>query len=671
MCSRIGRPTMGCLITTKNNGGRTGRSDMTLICAVSVSCPPPCSVPTHDPGSAHVRRFRSIPEFVPHAYWLLTDTALDRGNCECKYCSHIPQRVISERMGLLGTRSSSSTPSQSTAGLSQSISVSDIRPSTTRGTTSRPYRPPPQTAVRKAIHASRTQSSRRLRNYITMDIKPIPEFEQERLDRPNSTSGRLNDVRSAFSSSLLSIPRWFRVGEVVWCKVPDSPIHQVIEYWPGVVENSRIKSVSKDCGDTTDPANRETLQWTVYTVRLLGLQRCFVRVRDSEVLPYQLHSTPQPVWIELGRLIQDQNVFDWNELQQLNPFETNRNLATDPMRERASLDLLKQSAAPFALAASLASKISEHYCPIFQFMQQTPVPPLPSSSDKGKRPSRAKEAVAVEIKLVFGEDGHLIQPVRPKGPVKRTEYEGLWWGPEKIWIDDLVRLKPLRGEFSPQGNSRVLPPSSPGTSAAAEDRIASSSQTGGSQHRGLFLLVKSFQPANPLVAKSQIKSRMIVTGILFELAHIDSKEAQALGDLALKFGPATGTMSGFKNPLPVPPRGFVWRPILKKGYEIHAEAGTIAGRYYGRLMDHPLIDVAKKQPMEDLASYQASMLGFSPGHDNAINPKKWQRERGEVERNGIPEAQQEVEQFGRGASVVDDVKSEGIKSDVDEDIDMF
>ncbi|KAF8479814.1 hypothetical protein DFH94DRAFT_746103, partial [Russula ochroleuca] len=41
-------------------------------------------------GSVHTNRFRCIPEFVPHAIWLMTDPTLDRGNCECEYCIKVP-----------------------------------------------------------------------------------------------------------------------------------------------------------------------------------------------------------------------------------------------------------------------------------------------------------------------------------------------------------------------------------------------------------------------------------------------------------------------------------------------------------------------------------------------------------------------------------------------------
>ena len=38
-------------------------------------------------GSTNVARFRSPQEFVPHAYWLMTNLEQDRSKCGCRHCS--------------------------------------------------------------------------------------------------------------------------------------------------------------------------------------------------------------------------------------------------------------------------------------------------------------------------------------------------------------------------------------------------------------------------------------------------------------------------------------------------------------------------------------------------------------------------------------------------------
>jgi hypothetical protein len=50
-------------------------------------------------GSRLVKRFRSVPEFVRHAVWLMTDENLQRSNCGCKYCTSTPRRGIDQAGG--------------------------------------------------------------------------------------------------------------------------------------------------------------------------------------------------------------------------------------------------------------------------------------------------------------------------------------------------------------------------------------------------------------------------------------------------------------------------------------------------------------------------------------------------------------------------------------------
>ncbi|THG94758.1 hypothetical protein EW145_g8081 [Phellinidium pouzarii] len=52
-------------------------------------------------GSPTVLKFRSPNEFVPHAAWLIFGCPRDDNNnprCGCRYCSKVPQKVISKRL---------------------------------------------------------------------------------------------------------------------------------------------------------------------------------------------------------------------------------------------------------------------------------------------------------------------------------------------------------------------------------------------------------------------------------------------------------------------------------------------------------------------------------------------------------------------------------------------
>lgn len=55
------------------------------------------------------------------------------------------------------------------------------------------------------------------------------------------------------------------------------------------------------------------------------------------------------------------------------------------------------------------------------------------------------------------------------GPVyTQVRFQGLWWGPERIWTDELVRLKVPRRCVAPHGADNIKVPSGPGRKAKGE-----------------------------------------------------------------------------------------------------------------------------------------------------------------------------------------------------------
>ncbi|GAA5930109.1 hypothetical protein JCM3775_004517 [Rhodotorula graminis] len=58
-------------------------------------------------GSAATHKFRTVNEFVPHLYWLLSHGPGDGLRCECKYCTKKSQSDVNRIVGLTDGRSSS------------------------------------------------------------------------------------------------------------------------------------------------------------------------------------------------------------------------------------------------------------------------------------------------------------------------------------------------------------------------------------------------------------------------------------------------------------------------------------------------------------------------------------------------------------------------------------
>ncbi|GAA5842519.1 hypothetical protein JCM9279_003606 [Rhodotorula babjevae] len=65
-------------------------------------------------GSAATHKFRTVNEFVPHLYWLLSHGPGDGLRCECKYCTKKSQSDVNRIVGLTDGRSSSVVSDRST-----------------------------------------------------------------------------------------------------------------------------------------------------------------------------------------------------------------------------------------------------------------------------------------------------------------------------------------------------------------------------------------------------------------------------------------------------------------------------------------------------------------------------------------------------------------------------
>jgi hypothetical protein len=88
-------------------------------------------------------------------------------------------------------------------------------------------------------------------------------------------------------------------------------------------------------------------------------------------------------------------------------------------------------------------------------------------------------------------------------------------------------------------------------------------------------------------------------------------------------------------PLPPPPRGFRFRPILPEGYEVVISLALISGRYYPRLLAHPMLRPIVRD-MQGHANEAASRLdghhlfaleGILPGFFNASEATRWKASR--------------------------------------------
>ena len=712
------------------------RHDAYLIGAFLVS---PSHVLTESchAGSRYAKRFRSIPEFIPHALWLLTDPNLIRSNCNCKYCNKKPQREITSAMGLLPRRSTplpSALPGKTSAPV-PSASVSN-RPARDR---SNPY-----AAIRRTPRP----------------VKQVHGPKQNMLRERNA------DLRSAYARGI-HLRKWYRDGELLWCAL-SPPIpgltgeKDAITFWPGIVEDARIKaeairySPSGDAslvtandglaqaressitqnGNGTNADNKD-VPWTViqtlsYKIKLLGIPHSYYIPAD-QVLPYQAHAPSDELIQALHRV----------PLEQMNT-------DTDTFRPTEGATFVCAAAA-YALAVQIAANLAGFWAPTDDWEYKFSIPPPEGSSPLAVLPHNAPAPATqsgLPLDLVMNAsmtfNANLVHvtsagpsnfpfytgpsqsgsisappPIALTQTVTQTRYQGLWWGAERIWTDELVRLKLSRSQIAPRGAEHILPPAGPSRKALEYTKMLNVAESDGepvvgAETRGVFMRIDGLYVADILRSNGTPGKECRASGVLYELVDEDwegdlpgdnangdgggkgkGKAIEVLetpADEAIGQGgnsltdvqgitpPVEGVSSTSKSkersaneqlshpilsspfPLPLPPEGFKFRPILSPGHEVVLSLNLIAGRYYPRLLRHPLLDtyVEKALDVDGGHVVETSQLwaleGLAPGYYNTMDPVRWRASRVMMVREADKEARQGLEVHWRARAKERDEK---------------
>ncbi|KAG9006759.1 hypothetical protein FRB94_000443 [Tulasnella sp. JGI-2019a] len=393
---------------------------------------------------------------------------------------------------------------------------------------------------------------------------PVPKVERIRPTAGASTSGRTHrgHVRRAAAPVVVRAPRtpakpvvptvkqleaevrsarWFRVGEVVWVRV-DPPIRprdcqsdQQLEWWPALIHEPKLKSVA----DPHEPGKQGwgVTQFTAYRVQILGLMTQYV-VPDTSILPYQAYIPPTEIIDRLTIVMTDLDPpLDTAGFAHFLPMPNPLQTPTTPRRaslvptKRKHEDgedeaLYDEASAPFAFALQIAGEITTQWCATDSF------------------------------EATFSDS---------PTPQKQLCFQGLWWGPERMWVGDLVRVKPGRRQL----HGSLLPPSSP---EAGE--------------RGLFLQITRIYRERETGEDGNPTSRGMVAGILYEVAEApptldDTKPSGS----ETKAKPILRLVS-----LPDAPPGYHFRHITPTlEHEICLPLDIIAGRYYPSLPASPLL----------------------------------------------------------------------------------
>ncbi|KAJ3909951.1 hypothetical protein F5879DRAFT_1070501 [Lentinula edodes] len=492
-------------------------------------------------GSINSPKFRSVPELIPHAIWLFNDM---KNKCQCKYCSKTKQREITSNMGQRGI-----------------IGKMSPGPSSSPSRTSLPKRtlPPEGSALRNQVVYAAVQKAKLRKPSTSIVPKHVTPVE------------KVTDLEAAHhDNTALLLRRWYRNDELVWVELK-SPIAglkgngDVINAWPAIVEDSWTRSNSfKNSAHSTSSSRNcpyldydpENPPWTVihhtkYKLRLLATS-CSMMARDDQVLPYQAYLPPT----ELIYALQDVPL---SKIRLDPEYTTNFTpVISQNLEEAASLPpSFEDSTGPYALAIQIGSQIAgfwgltDYWDFKFSFKSDPPPPPpsdpsIPSSADYSLQDAiivaSNNNAYNADPQTSYGSSdisGNRHMTVEELNQTKTTtlgppkavghtftqkNFHGLWWGAERIWTGDLLRLKIGRNVIAKDGTPHILAPS-----PADSNALLHSAQNGdnlnqkelGAPSQGVFMRLDALFTVEVDLEKGRKRNDCRAAGMLYELTNID------------------------------------------------------------------------------------------------------------------------------------------------------
>ena len=483
---------------------------------------------------------------------------------------------------------------------------------------------------------------------------------------------RNNDLRAINSKSTMALKRWFREGEVVWCALPHAIVASLaeeisIQFWPAVVEEVQLKiktiprergldsSTSTSClplasssavqlgsmeedgrgivlESNDDPLHYAINQRTRYKVRFLAVSHS-CSTDDVNVLPYQAYIPPDKLIAVMSQIPPNDLNFEKELLTQFNPCSGDHTPS------------FSDAASPFAMAVQISSTLSSFWSLTDKYAQ------LSTDSNSTYQNLSSTNPEMSQAELLKTSTQILGIPSQSES-LSQTRFQGLWWGPERIWVDDFVRLKVPRRSLAPEGAANIYSPAGAGKRRLEEclsDNRDLNEFTAGT--RGVFMKLEGlFVVDVPRDDDSGTKKAARACGALYELVDEDqedpksadaaSQSQQTAGAAPLTEVPTTSLPSPNSGPvkvdlLPTAPVGFKLRQITEPKYPIIVELGLISGRYYPRILSHPQVLPAVREafsrPVEEGGVSSANNLwaleGLSAGYFNSVDPVRYKRSR--------------------------------------------
>ncbi|KAG1719308.1 uncharacterized protein EDB91DRAFT_1181582, partial [Suillus paluster] len=371
----------------------------------------------------------------------------------------------------------------------------------------------------KTSSGSREKHSRQERFRPYFGVRPRTKPVKQPAPKQSMLRERHADLSCAYGPEV-KVRRWFRDGELLWCaldprsRVPAARAEKIPsfsgqELWVLLADHLMYQTPTHP----TPTRNSLVFSHTVY-------------ISDQCVLPYQSVAPSE----ELIQAIHEVSYADLDpdpvRTSTFNPYATSREKIP-----------FAKAAAPYGIALQIGANISGYWAPTddweFKFTLDHPNTGPPRSAsihqslDSVMNLSMAYNANLASMVAPSGSGSHTPSISAPMPPlvlgqtIVQTRYQGLWWGAERIWTDELVRLKFSRGQVAPKGNDCINAPAGPSRKARAYAE-ATSGQVGGAEGRGVFMRIEGLFVADPPSGRGSKVCHAV--GTLYELVDEDWDE---------------------------------------------------------------------------------------------------------------------------------------------------
>lgn len=208
----------------------------------------------------------------------------------------------------------------------------------------------------------------------------------------------------------------------------------------------------------------------------------------------------------------------------------------------------------------------------------------------------------------------------------KKEYKNLWWGPECIQAQQVVRLKVSLSSI--HLDRKVLNDKPPQAEGSGRQTL-------------VFMKVHSIFSESSQVRNNAPTAAPFVSGVLFGLVPVSDEEGTNRS-LSIFFDrpKRLACFSGGRHNLPPPPKDYVFFPLLKSGFEVAVPVWFISGRYYPDVPGKGAIQVSSLNEARLMA-----LSGLMGSADSVASPTVHKSSRAKMIEHAYKEGKEQAQKF--------------------------